>query len=207
MLDYELHLISDGKKSLAQFAEIASYVHPFVTSLHIREKAKSVKEIWEGTQLLFDHGVPKEKMMINDRVDAAAAAGIQGVQLAYHSLEPKWVKSTFPHLRVGRSVHSVEEAKEMEQQNVDFLIYGHIYTSGSKPGLEARGIEALFQVVQGVKIPVIAIGGISPERVSSVMQTGVAGIAVMSGILDAIDPVAEVKRYVEALRGGVTKSE
>ena len=200
-------MISDGKKSLVEFAEIASHVHPFVTFLHIREKDKTVKEVWEGTQLLLERGIPKEKIIINDRVDAAAAAGVKGVQLAYHSLEPKWVKASFPHLRVGRSVHSAEEAKEMEQQQADFLIYGHIYSSGSKPGLEARGTYALSQVVQTVRIPVIAIGGINPERVPSVLQTGAAGIAVMSGILNAADPVAEVKRYVEALRGGVLKSE
>ena len=101
--------------------------------------------------------------MVNDRVDVAVAAGVVGVQLAYHSLGPKWVKQALPQSG-GAIVHSEEEAKEMEMQKADFLIYGHIYTSGSKPGLQARGIGALSKIVQAVKIPVIAIGGIHPRE-------------------------------------------
>lgn len=207
MSNYEFHLISDGKKSLEEFARIASVVQPFLTSLHLREKNKTAIELWEGIDLLHTAGVPREKIIVNDRVDVAMASGISGVQLAYHSLEPKWVKQFLPRLRVGRSVHSSEEAKAMEQQGTDFLIYGHIFTSGSKLGLRARGLHALYEVVRSVKIPVIAIGGISPDRVGQVIQTGVAGIAVMSGILDAVDPVVTAKQYGDALWGGTPRHE
>ncbi len=201
----ELHVISNGRKTLREFAEIAGLIHPFVTAIHIREKARDAKEIWEGVQLLTQFGVPAEKIYINDRIDIAVAARVKGVQLAYHSLEPRWVKTAFPGLRIGRSAHALEEAIEMEQQGADFLIYGHIFPTGSKPGLQARGIKALVHLVQGVSIPVIAIGGIHLEYVPAVMEAGAAGIAVMSGILDAGDPRLAAQRYFEALHEWETK--
>ncbi|RKD21765.1 thiamine phosphate synthase [Ammoniphilus oxalaticus] len=196
----ELHLISDGKKTLTQFAKIAAEVQSFVTHFHLREKAKSAKEIWDGIQILLKLGIPKEKIVVNDRVDLALAANVSGVQLAYHSLEPQFVRQRFPQLRIGCSVHSEQEAMEMERQQADYVIYGHIFESGSKQGLEGRGIEALASVVNSVRIPVIAIGGISPINVPLVLQAGAAGIAVMSGILDHVDPTAVAEQYALALR-------
>lgn len=206
MPNYELHLISDGKKSLRRFIEIAATVHPFLSYVHLREKTKTAKEIWEGVEALKNSGVPSEKIIVNDRVDVALAAGLGGTQLAYHSLEPKWVKRAFPRLRVGRSTHSLEEAEEMERQGADYVLFGHIFPSGSKPGLKARGIEALRAVTNKVKIPVIAIGGISPSNAPSVLRAGASGVAVMSGILDSADPVAAAERYFEALRRETTRA-
>lgn len=202
MRERELHVISNGRKSMREFAEIASIIHPFATAIHVREKQRDAKGIWEGVQLLLQFGVPAEKIYINDRVDVAAAARLKGVQLAYHSLGPRQVKQAFPWLRIGRSVHSSDEAKEMARQGADFLLYGHIFPTGSKPGLQARGIEGLTQLVQEVSVPVVAIGGIDPGRIPAVLETGAAGIAVMSGILDAEDPRLAAKRYYEALQKG-----
>lgn len=202
MRDRELHVISNGRKTMREFAEIASHIHPFATGIHLREKARGAKEIWEGVQLLLQYGVPAEKIYINDRVDVAAAAKVKGVQLAYHSLEPHIVKQSFPSLRIGRSVHSPDEGKAMERQGADFLLYGHIFPTGSKPGLQARGIEGLAVLVKEVHIPVIAIGGIDPGNVSAVMGAGAAGIAVMSGILDADEPRLAARQYFEALHKG-----
>lgn len=198
----ELHLISNGKLSLPQFADLVSGLHPHVQAIHLREKAKPAAELWAGVMELTTRGIPQNKIYINDRADVAWAAGAGGVQLAYHSLGPAETKRAFPTLRVGRSVHSVEEALEMEEQGADYLLYGHIFPTGSKPGLEARGLHALAEVAQKVKIPVIAIGGIGPEQVGAVLEAGASGIAVMSGIIDATDPAAMTKQYREALLQG-----
>ncbi|WP_134703927.1 thiamine phosphate synthase [Ammoniphilus sp. YIM 78166] len=201
----ELHLISNGKLSLPQFADLVSGLHPHVQAIHLREKTKTAAELWAGVMDLLSRGIPPSKIYINDRADVAWASGIGGVQLAYHSLGSAETKRAFPTLRVGRSVHSVEEAVEMEERGADYLLYGHIFPTGSKPGLEARGLCALAEVAQRVTIPVIAIGGIGPEQVGAVLKAGASGIAVMSGIIDAMDPVSVTKQYREALLQGGNK--
>ena len=197
----ELHLISNGKQSLERFVDLAQQVHELVTAIHIREKTKSAIELWDWLERLIETGVPREKLYLNDRVDVAWAAGVSGVQLAYHSLEPSSVKRRFPGLRVGRSVHSLQEAKEMASQGADYLIFGHIYQTESKPGRTARGIECLKEIVDAVSIPVIAIGGIRVCHIEEILEAGAAGIAVMSGIAEAEDPRGRAKEYLEAMVG------
>ncbi|MBP1932735.1 thiazole tautomerase TenI [Ammoniphilus resinae] len=197
----ELHLISNGKQSLEQFVDLAQQVYEYVTAIHIREKQKTARELSDWVERLIGAGVPREKIYLNDRLDVAWAAGVAGVQLAYHSLEPSVVKRRFPRFRVGRSVHSLQEAKEMESQGVDFLLFGHIYQTGSKPGLAARGIESLKEIVEAVSIPVIAIGGIKVCHIEEIIAAGASGIAVMSGIAGAEDPRGKAKEYMQAMVG------
>lgn len=203
MIGPELHLVSNGRQPLLEFARIASCIHPFITAFHLREKTRTAHEIWEGICTLLEKGVPPEKIYVNDRVDIAVSAKVKGVQLGSNSLPPNLIKQTFPNLRVGRSVHSVEEAVAMEENGADFLLYGHIFPTNSKAGLPARGIPALYEVAHQATIPVIAIGGVQPENVHQIMHTGAAGIAVMSGILEDVDPLEKTKQYYDQLMGGL----
>ncbi|WP_438350033.1 thiamine phosphate synthase [Paenibacillus sp. FA6] len=195
----ELHVISNGQSELERFARIAALIHPFVTAFHIRENSSHAADLWAGILALRTVGVPLSKVIINDRVDVAYAAGTGGVQLSYRSLEVQAVRRAFSRLRIGRSVHDVQEAVEMSEQGADYLVYGHIFPTASKPGQQARGTKALGEVVKRVPIPVIAIGGIKPDHVQQIVATGAAGIAILSGITAADDPLRSVKDYREAL--------
>ncbi|OAB43758.1 thiamine phosphate synthase [Paenibacillus glacialis] len=195
----ELHVISNGQSELERYTRIATLIHPYVTAFHLREKSCSAAEIWEGVHALKACGVPLSKVFINDRVDVAWATGVGGVQLSYRSLAVQVVRRTFPRLRIGRSVHDVHEAEEMCKQGADYLLYGHIFSTDSKPGQGPRGTRALDQVVKKVPIPVIAIGGIKPNHVQQIVATGAAGIAILSGITQSDDPLKSVKDYREAL--------
>jgi thiazole tautomerase (transcriptional regulator TenI) len=191
----ELHIISSGRQPFNELAAIAGSIHPYMTALHLRERSKTARELIEGIDLLLAAGVPADRIIVNDRADVAAAAGIGGVQLAYHSLDIWHVKRLFPQLRVGKSVHSQEEALQAQDAGADYVIYGHIFATPSKPGIPARGIEALRKLTELVRIPVIAIGGVKPGCVVGVMDAGAAGVAVMSGLLEADDPVNEAEAY------------
>ncbi|HJV44761.1 MAG TPA: thiamine phosphate synthase [Bacillota bacterium] len=197
----EFHLLSNGKLELTEFARMASLVKRYVSAIHLREKGRYANEITEGIQHLLTSGVPHHQIYINDRLDVAWALKVKGGHLAYHSLEPSLAKQTFPDLRIGRSVHSLEEALVMEAQGVDYLFFGHIFSTTCKPGKEPQGLMKLEEVTRSVKIPVIAIGGIKPENVESVMNAGASGIAVLSSIVEAIDPLQVVKNYAKALYG------
>lgn len=196
----EIHLISDGKLNTVQFTELAAAVHLIVDYIHLREKTWSARELMAMTEQLIRAGIPPAKLVINDRIDVALAAGAGGVQLAGHSLPPASAHGIAPGLRLGRSVHSPEEAAKAGWEGADFCLYGHVYPTACKPGQRERGLEQLARAVQCAGIPLVAIGGVEPGNAGAILATGAAGIAVMSGICGAEDPVAAASAYRSAVQ-------
>jgi thiazole tautomerase (transcriptional regulator TenI) len=195
----QLHVITTGRQNDDVLVKIAANIHPYITMLHIREKAKSAKEVSHIIERLQKAGVPASKIIVNDRVDVALCTGVNGVQLTHHSLDVSQVRRALPEMKIGCSVHSVSEAQYAEQNGADFIMYGHIFKTSSKRNAEPRGLDQLQYVVDQTTIPVIAIGGITPENVRNVINTGASGIAVMSGILEAPSPLQAVKLYKQQL--------
>ena len=96
---------------------------------------------------------------------------------------------------IGVSVHSISEAETAEMLGASYLIAGHIFATDCKKGLKPRGLEYLSDISKAVKIPVLGIGGISLERLSSVLQTGAAGACVMSHFMNCDNPESEVSAF------------
>ncbi|GAB2557404.1 thiamine phosphate synthase [Gracilibacillus alcaliphilus] len=189
-----LHLISDGCFS-RRHLQILQQIHHEIDYVHIREKAKTAQELLAILSELEKIKLPMKKVILNDRVDVAVVKQCGGVQLAYHSLPVKAVRNTFPTLKIGRSVHSLAEARQAQQDQADFLLYGHIYPSQSKPNQQPKGVSDLKAVTASLSIPVYAIGGITPQLAKQVIMAGAEGIAVISGIWQASDPKQVVKAY------------
>ncbi len=140
-------------------------------------------------------------LIVNDRVDVALAVGADGVQRTSTSLP---LADILPiadkRLRVGASVHSLEEARAAAEAGADWLVFGPVYDTPSKrPYGPAQGLAALERVTRAVEIPVIAIGGLTPERVAEVRHAGAHGVAVISAILTAPSPAAATRRFLDAL--------
>lgn len=199
MKTVQLHVITTGRQEAKQVAEIAGAVHPYIDAIHIREKTKTAAEIYNMVKLFIARNVPLSKIIINDRIDVAYALNAAGVHLAHHSLPVEIVKEQFTSLRVGCSVHSVEEACSAEKHGADYILFGHVFSTQSKPDLAAKGVDQVKAVLEAVTIPVIAIGGISPANAKEVIASGAQGIAVMSGIFEAEDPLEAAKEYQSAL--------
>ncbi|WP_249897841.1 thiamine phosphate synthase [Paenibacillus sp. PK3_47] len=198
----EIHWISDGKMEAARLIEIASAVHPLTDYIHLREKSMSARDLFALAEGLIRTGVPAGKLVINDRIDVALAAGAGGVQLAWHSLRPAAARAAAPGLRIGVSVHSPAEAAEAGLEGADYCLYGHVFPSACKPGQAARGLRQLREAVSSSSIPLIAVGGIRPDNAGEILQEGAAGIAVMSGIGSAADPAAAGRAYRWAADNG-----
>jgi len=189
-----LHLISTGSINPRDGVETFQSLQPYTDQLHLREPNLSATELVELIDALLAKGYSPEQLTVHDRVDVAHVAGI-GVQLTRRSLRVRDVRRHFPNLVIGKSVHSLAEALAAEAEGADRLLYGHIYPTASKPDMPPRGIDALKQVVTFTTKPVIAIGGITPERMPEIAATGVTGIAVLSGILGQAGPLAAIQRY------------
>ena len=108
----------------------------------------------------------------------------------YTSPNPMWL---------GRSVHSVDAAQRAEAEGCRYLLVGTMFPTASHPDQPPAGISLLRAVREAVSIPLIAIGGVTPERVAACVQAGAQGVAVLSGITDAPDPADAATRYWAAL--------
>lgn len=130
-------------------------------------------------------------------MDIGLLHDIPNIHLPGNGLPAKTVKERYPQIRVGRSVHSLKEAKQAERDGADYVLYGHCFETNCKQGKPPNGLEVLSKIANELQIPVYAIGGINPDRVDVVRNTGAAGIAVMSGIFASCDPVASARNLFE----------
>ena len=121
-------------------------------------------------------------VLVNDRLDVAHAADASGVHLRADSAPAERVRANAPEgFLIGRSVHSAREAVACESAGgLDYLIFGTVFPSRSKPtGHATAGLDELERTCAAVKLPVLAIGGISVDRVPEVAAAGAAGIAAI----------------------------
>jgi len=141
------------------------------------------------------------KLLVNDRADVALAVGADGVQRTYLSLPTSALRRIAPPgFLVGASVHSLAQAREAVDEGADFVVFGPIYDTPSKRQYGApQGLGALEQVAAASARPVIAVGGITPQRVAEVRGAGAAGIAVISAIYAAASPGDQTRAFLDAL--------
>jgi len=131
------------------------------------------------------------RVVVNDRLDVALACGADGVHLRGDSMTAGSVRSAAPQgFLVGRSVHTPEQARDAGP--VDYLIAGTVFRTPSKPeDAPLIGLDGLASIVRAAPAPVLAIGGITVERVGTIAATGAAGIAAI-GLFAGAEPLTSV---------------
>lgn len=145
------------------------------------------------------------KMIVNDRLDVALAAGAAGVHLGHLSAPArevvKWCRAGNAHadFLVGVSCHSLAGAQEAESAGASYTYFGPIYETPSKvPFGKPHGVEELAQVASAVSIPVIAIGGVNASNAPECIRAGADGIAAIRMVQGAADSTA-LKNAIEAI--------
>jgi thiamine-phosphate pyrophosphorylase len=138
---------------------------------------------------------------VHDSVHVALAAGADGVHLGFRSLPLDEARRlTEGRIAVGFSAHEHDDRSSWEL--ADYLTFGPVRETPSKAGiLEPTGFEALTSAAGLAPCPLLALGGMRPEDVEPASRAGVAGIAVLSGILGSADPGARTLEYLSAFRG------
>ena len=123
----------------------------------------------------------RERILVNGRLDVALSSGAAGVHLPADGLPVAAVKQVVPEgFVVSRSTHTREAVERAFGEGASFVVFGPIFPTASKPGHPGVGLEALEEVVRSVPIPVYALGGVTPERVPQIADTGARGIAGIS---------------------------
>jgi thiamine-phosphate pyrophosphorylase len=148
-------------------------------------------------------GVP---FIVNDRVDLALAIDADGVHLGQDDLPPGAARPLLkPGMILGLSTHSVEQAKAAQAAGADYIAVGSMFPTTTKPEFQLVGPALAREVRPVVHVPLIGIGGITPDNVGDVIAAGVDGVAVISAVCAAPDPAAAARRFIAAIvaaRGG-----
>jgi thiamine-phosphate pyrophosphorylase len=154
-------------------------------------------------------GVP---LVVDDRLDLALAAGADGVHLGQLDLPVAAARAALarcdgPTRIVGASATTAEQARAAEADGADYVGFGPVFETRSKANpASVKGLAGLEEACAAVRIPVIAIAGITPERVRAVLEAGAHGVAVMTAVTTAPDPQAAAARFreeIERWRRGV----
>jgi thiamine-phosphate diphosphorylase len=136
-------------------------------------------------------------VLLNGLTETALQLGYAGVHWP-EVLIPE--RDEQPGLLRGASVHSVEAVAKAETAGADFMVAGTVFDAGSKPAPGA-GLEALRRMAESTQLPMLAIGGVTPERVAACIAAGAAGVAVVSSVLRAPDMAAAVLALRNAVDG------
>jgi thiamine-phosphate pyrophosphorylase len=199
MLVTDRHRCPAGR-SLASIVDHA--VSGGVNLVQLREKDLDAAHLLRLARELMEALAGRALLLVNDRADVAVAAGAAGVHLGAASLPVPEARAVAGlRMLLGRSVHTLEEAQASEAEGADYLVVGSLFETASHPGMKPQGLGLARQVCETARVPVLGIGGITPERVPSCLAAGVSGVAVISALLAAQDPRDAACRFVEALRG------
>ncbi|MEA1932551.1 MAG: thiamine phosphate synthase [Euryarchaeota archaeon] len=184
-----------------------------VDAVQLREKGLDIGTRYELgrelRELTTEAGID---LIVNDRVDLAHAIGADGVHLGQSDLPVSAAREILgPEAIIGASVSTVSEARLAAITGADYLGVGAVHGTDSKPDAETAeeglGLDRLADIAAAVKIPVVAIGGITPDNAAAAIDAGADAVAVISAITGADDPTAAARELSEAVDGATVEAE
>lgn len=137
--------------------------------------------------------------IVNDHADLAIAAGAGGVHLGQHDLPIAAVRPIVGALMIiGVSTNNADEARAAEAASADYVAIGAIFPTATKDVTRPASLDRIREVKAAVRVPVVAIGGISAENIASVVAAGADAAAVISAVCTADDPRAAASQLAAA---------
>lgn len=208
---YELYLVTDEKASRGRniIDIVKQALKGGVTIVQLREKELSTRQFVESAaelkKILTPHNVP---LIINDRIDIALAAGADGVHIGQADMPLDLVKKIVPgRMIIGLSVENIQQVKEAEDLEVDYLGVSPVFSTPTKTDFEERpwGLEGLRKAREISKHILVAIGGINADNAGDVIKSGADGIAVVSGICSADNPETASRELLQIVKNSKLK--
>lgn len=203
-IDYSLYAITESSLKIEELVEkVKKAIEGGVCVIQLREKNLSSREfLLRATELRKI--IPSHiTFIINDRIDIALACSADGVHLGQDDIPLSFAREIMGEEKIiGISTHNLEEAKKAESGGADYIGVGPIFPTSGKPDAGMpKGVKIITDIKKQVKIPVVAIGGISCENIQEVLRAGADGVAVISAIFSQKD----VLKATKALREKITK--
>lgn len=163
--------------------------HPNVDRIILREKdlpeeviKKKVKQIKDSTEL---KSIP---LMLNGPYPLEETYGADGRHYTIDQYKEVCASNLALPFKVGVSIHSVEEISYINKHPVDYILYGHIFPTACKAGLQQRGLDNLKILIEHAGVPLIALGGITEGNYKKLFEKGCYHFAMMSSVMQAENP-------------------
>ena len=139
--------------------------------------------------------------VMNDRVDLAVVLEADGVHLGQDDLPPRLARPLLrPGMILGVSTHSVEQARRAQADGADYVAVGAMFPTQTKPDFDLVGPALVRAVRPEIHVPLVGIGGITPQNAGDVIRAGADGVAVISAVCAAPDPAAASADFLDAIR-------
>ncbi|MEF8807157.1 thiamine phosphate synthase [Natronomonas sp.] len=206
--ELDVYLVTDeglsAGRSTVEIVEAA--IRGGVDIVQLREKSASANERYElGRELRVltrEAGVP---LIVNDRVDLAAALDADGVHLGDDDLPVSVAREQLGEAAIiGRSVSTPEAARRAEEAGADYLGVGAVFATDSKddvsPEQQGIGLDRIRAVREATDLPFVGIGGVTPHNATDVVEAGADGVAVISAVTGADEPEVATRALGKAVR-------
>jgi len=200
--DFRLYAVTDrsllGSRFVAVLGELCA---DGLRGVELREKDLPEKDLLDlalACRPAFEKS--GARWLVNSSLRAAKDAGASGVHLPGTGSVGRAREYLGEGALIGKSVHSAGEALEAASAGADFLAFGPVFSTPSKEKYgPARGLDALAEACAAARVPVFAVGGVSPERVRDCLLAGAHGVAVIRGLWAAQNPRAALREYEKEL--------
>ena len=168
----------------------------------LRDKGEQLADARTIAELCSQHGA---LFVVNDHADLAIACSADGVHLGQKDLPPQTVRSFMPAGSIiGTSTNDVDEALHAQEAGADYVAVGSIFPTGSKETTRPASPERLRQVKEAIRVPAVAIGGITEDNVDQVLAAGADAVAVIRAVCAADDVRAAARRLADRIRAHQT---
>lgn len=192
---------TEAEAEAALLAALRRAAEAGVDWIQIREKDMPGERLAGLARAAMDLAKEGQRVLINNRLDVALATGAHGVHLGEASLPveevARWLRSakSSPDFLIGVSCHSLDSARSAEQGGARYVFFGPVFATPSKAALGApQGLDRLAEVCRSVKIPVLAIGGITADNAPACLSAGASGIAAIRLFQDPARPFETLLR-------------
>jgi thiamine-phosphate pyrophosphorylase len=207
-MDLRLIVITDASLAAPRHVDdiVLAALQAGAPAIQLRDKGATAAELYHHAlrlaRLARDH---EALLFVNDRLDVALAAHAHGVHLGPRDLPVDAARAAArragrPHLIIGASTDDPDRARQLADAGADYIGCGAVFGTTSKPdiGDERIGLDRLARVARAVDIPVIGIGGITPDNVAAIAAAGAGGGAVIGAVMAAPDTRAAVRGLLHA---------
>lgn len=187
-----LYAVTDLKENAPQILQqVERALQGGVDIVQLRAKTLSARSLLEiGKKMRQLTRKLGKLLIVNDRVDLMLALEADGVHLGQEDIPieaaRKMIGTSGPI--IGCSTHNLEQAVSAESKGADYIGFGPIFETPTKPTYRAVGLEAIPEVVKKIKIPIVFIGGIDRSNITQVVERGAKCVAVVRAVFSAPDP-------------------
>lgn len=194
-----LYALTDASAPHSHLEQVREYVDAGVRIIQVRDKLASSRALYETVVAALEITRPRGvRLIVNDRVDIALAAGADGVHVGQEDLPAEAAREILgPLAIIGISSHSLAQARLAAEQPVDYVAFGPIFATTTKANPDpVVGLEGLAAVRAVIELPLIAIGGITLEKAPAVFAAGADSVAVVSDLRAGASVGERVRAYL-----------